>query len=82
MSVSLKSAFRALPLTASIALAGCFGGGDPDPSPEGQALGVPGDFEICSYEANLENESLFQKNGSVTFLPFSLPDFMQKIRRH
>ena len=56
MSVSLKSAFRALPLTASIALAGCFGGGDPDPSPEGQALGVPGDFEICSYEANLEND--------------------------
>ena len=56
MSVSLKSAFRALPLAASVALAGCFGGGDPDPSPEGQALGVPGDFEICSYETNLEND--------------------------
>ena len=33
------------------------------------------------FEANFENESLFQKNGSVTFLPFSLPDFMQKIRK-
>ena len=33
------------------------------------------------FEVNLDNESLFQKNGSVTFLPFSLPEFMQKIRK-
>lgn len=56
MSVSLKSVFRALPLAASVALVGCFGGGDPDPSPEGQALGAPGEFEICSYETGLEND--------------------------
>ena len=55
MSVSFKSTLRFLPLAASVALAGCFGGGDPDPAPEGQALTNAGDYEICSYENNLEN---------------------------
>lgn len=55
MSVSFKSTLRFLPLAASVAMAGCFGGGDPDPAPEGQALTNPGDYEICSYENNLEN---------------------------
>ncbi len=55
MSVSLKGALRVLPLAASVALVGCFGGGDPEPGPDGQALTNPGEYEICSYETDLEN---------------------------
>jgi len=56
MSVVSKGALHALPLAMATMLAGCFGGGDPDPAPEGQALTEPGNYEICSYENNLDNE--------------------------
>lgn len=56
MSSMIKGATRILPLTAAVLLQGCFGGGGSDPAPKGQALTEPGDFEICSYETNLEND--------------------------
>jgi dienelactone hydrolase len=56
MSSMIKGATRILPLAAAVLLQGCFGGGGSDPAPEGQALTEPGDYEICSYETNLEND--------------------------
>jgi dienelactone hydrolase len=56
MSAMIKNATRILPLTAAVLLQGCFGGGSPDPVDDGQALTNPGDYEICSYEAGLDND--------------------------
>lgn len=52
---SLKGALRVIPLAASAALVGCFGGGAPEPGPDGQNLTNSGDYEICSYTSGLSN---------------------------
>jgi len=70
MSVSFKSTLRFLPLAASVAMAGCFGGGDPDPAPEGQALTNPGDYDYnipetsWTSEEAFSNEFTFYKSGA------------------
>lgn len=53
----IKNATHILPLTAAaVLLKGCFGRGSPNPIDDGQALTNPGDYEICSYETNLNND--------------------------
>ena len=53
-----KNIARTLPLAAAVLLQGCFGGSDPvDPNdPTAQDLTNPGSYEICSYDAELDNE--------------------------
>lgn len=50
------SALTFTPIVCAALLTGCFGGNNPDPEPEGQALSNSGSYEICSYEDNLDND--------------------------
>ena len=55
MSAMMKST---LPMAMAALMTGCFGGGGGNtPVPTQQALTAPGDFEVCSYESNLDNDA-------------------------
>jgi predicted dienelactone hydrolase len=50
------SIVQLVPIACAALLQGCFGGSNPDPGQDGQALSNSGAYEICSYEDNLDND--------------------------